>query len=118
MSALSSLHSQLTSWQQQVEQAQQVSAQQAQQTVTHWVGSWAIPAAIVMCESGGNFNAVNASSGAGGAYQIMPSTWRLYGQTGLPENASPALQSRVASQIWADSGPAAWQCAGMVGIGG
>ena len=85
-------------------------------TSTHWVGSWAIPAAIVMCESGGNFNAVNASSGAGGAYQIMPSTWRLYGQSGLPENASPALQSRVAAQIWADSGPAAWQCAGMVGI--
>lgn len=110
--ALSSLQSQVSSWQQQVEQAQQVSAQQAQQTVSRWLGNWAIPEAIVMCESGGNFRAVNPSSGAGGAYQILPSTWRLYGQSGLPENASPALQSQVASQIWQDSGPSAWQCAG------
>jgi chromosome segregation ATPase len=110
--ALTSLRSQVSSWQQQVEQAQQVSAAQAQQTVTSWLGQWAIPEAIVMCESGGNFSAVNPSSGAGGAYQILPSTWRLYGQTGLPQNASPALQSHVAAQIWADSGPAAWVCAG------
>jgi muramidase (phage lysozyme) len=64
-----------------------------------------------MCESGGNFNAVNPSSGAGGAYQILPSTWRLYGGSGAPQDASPQDQSRVASQIWADSGPSAWECA-------
>lgn len=111
-SALAGLQSQVSSWQQQVEQAQQVSAQQAQQTVSNWLGQWAIPEAIVMCESGGNFQAVNPSSGAGGAYQIMPSTWRMYGQSGLPQNASPSLQSQVASQIWRDSGPSAWACAG------
>jgi chromosome segregation ATPase len=110
--ALASLQSQMQSWQQQVEQAQQVSAQQAQQTVTDWVGDWAIPAYIVMCESGGNFQAINPSSGAGGAYQILPSTWRLYGGTGLPQDASPAEQSRIAAQIWADSGSGAWECAG------
>ncbi len=109
--ALASLQSQVQTWQQQVEQAQQVSAAQAQQTVTNWVGKWAIPAYIVMCESGGNFQAMNPSSGAGGAYQILPSTWRLYGGTGLPQDASPAEQSRIAAMIWADSGPAAWQCA-------
>ncbi len=114
-SSLTSLQSQMAGWQHQVEVAQQVSAQQAQTTVTNWVGKWAIPEAIVMCESGGNFRAVNPGSGAGGAYQIMPSTWRLYGQTGLPENASPALQSRVAAQIWGDSGAAAWECSGIVG---
>ena len=65
-----------------------------------------------MCESGGNFGAVNPSSGAGGAYQILPSTWRLYGGSGSPQDASPAEQSRIAAQIWADSGPSAWQCAG------
>jgi F0F1-type ATP synthase membrane subunit b/b' len=112
LSALTSLRSQMQSWQQQVEEAQEVSAQQAQQTVTNWVGDWAIPAYIVMCESGGNFQAVNPSSGAGGAYQILPSTWRLYGGTGLPQNASPAEQSQIAAQIWADSGPGAWECAG------
>jgi septal ring factor EnvC (AmiA/AmiB activator) len=109
--ALSSLRSQVSSWEQQVQQAQQVSATQAQQTVSSWVGNWAIPQAIVMCESGGNFNAVNPSSGAGGAYQILPSTWRLFGGSGSPQDASASEQSRIAAQIWADSGPSAWACA-------
>ncbi len=109
--ALSSLQSQVASWEQQVEAAQQVSAAQAQQTVSGWFGDWAIPQAIVMCESGGNFGAVNPSSGAGGAYQILPSTWSLYGGSGSPQSASPQRQSQVASQIWADSGPSAWACA-------
>jgi peptidoglycan hydrolase CwlO-like protein len=111
-SALASLQSQVQTWQQQVVRAEQVSEAQAQQTVTSWVGKWAIPAYIVMCESGGNFGAVNPSSGAGGAYQILPSTWRMYGGAGLPQDASPAEQSRIAAQIWADSGAGAWQCAG------
>ena len=45
--------SQVSDWQHQVEAAQQVSAQQAQSTVTNWIGKWAIPEAIVMCESSG-----------------------------------------------------------------
>ncbi len=117
--AVSSLRSQVAGWEQQVAELQQVQAQQsqaaaaaqAQQTVSGWVGQWAIPQAIVMCESGGNFNAVNPSSGAGGAYQILPSTWRLYGGSGSPQSASPQQQSRIASQIWADSGSSAWECA-------
>ena len=109
--ALSSLHSQVASWEQQVVDAQQVTAAQAQATVSSWFGDWAIPQAIVMCESGGNFGAVNPSSGAGGAYQILPSTWRMYGGSGSPQSASPQEQSRIASQIWADSGSSAWECA-------
>jgi len=109
--ALSSLQSQVSSWEQQVQAAQQVSAAQAQQTVSSWLGDYAIPQAIVMCESGGNFNAVNPSSGAGGAYQILPSTWSLYGGSGSPQDASPQQQSQIAAQIWADSGPSAWECA-------
>jgi len=109
--ALSSLRSQVASWEQQVSEAQQVSAAQAQEEVAGWFGDWAIPQAIVMCESGGNFGPVNPSSGAGGAYQILPSTWRLYGGSGAPQSASPQQQSSVASQIWADSGPSAWACA-------
>ena len=57
--------------------------------VGDWFGDWAIPESIVMCESGGNCEAVNPSSGAGGAYQILPSTWDLYGGEGDPEDASP-----------------------------
>jgi septal ring factor EnvC (AmiA/AmiB activator) len=109
--ALSSLQSQVSTWEQQVQEAHQVSAAQAQQTVSSWFGDWAIPQAIVMCESGGNFGAVNPSSGAGGAYQILPSTWRLYGGSGSPQGASPQQQSEIASQIWADSGAGAWECA-------
>ena len=45
-----------------------------------------------MCESGGNYGAVNPSSGAGGAYQILPSTWRLYGGKGSPQERA---QSRT-----------------------
>ena len=109
--ALEGLRSDVSAWEAQVQEAQQVSAQQAQQTVSSWFGDWAIPQAVVMCESGGNFGAVNPSSGAGGAYQILPSTWQLYGGSGAPQQASPSQQSQIASQIWADSGPSAWVCA-------
>jgi len=109
--ALSSLQSQVATWEQEVQEAQQVSAAQAQETVSSWFGDWAIPQAVVMCESGGNFDAVNPSSGAGGAYQILPSTWRLYGGSGSPQAASPQEQSRIAAQIWQDSGSSAWECA-------
>jgi peptidoglycan hydrolase CwlO-like protein len=110
--ALASLESQVSGWTAEVQRLEQISAQQAQETVGGWLGDWPIPEAIVMCESGGNFGAVNPSSGAGGAYQILPSTWELYGGQGLPQNASPAEQSRIAAQIWADSGSSAWVCAG------
>jgi peptidoglycan hydrolase-like protein with peptidoglycan-binding domain len=73
-------------------------------------GGYSIPSSIVQCESGGNWHAVNSSSGAGGAYQIMPSTWRAYGGTGLPQDASPTQQSAIASKIWAANGPSAWSC--------
>jgi len=110
--ALASMRSQVDQWTQQIQEAQQVSAAEAQQTVGSWFGDWAIPQAIVMCESGGNFDAVNPSSGAGGAYQILPSTWDTYGGHGKPSEAAPQEQNQIASQIWQDSGPSAWVCAG------
>ena len=74
-------------------------------------GPYSIPTYIVMCESGGNYHALNPSSGAGGAYQILPSTWAAYGGQGEPQNAPKAEQDRIAAEIWADSGPSAWSCA-------
>jgi septal ring factor EnvC (AmiA/AmiB activator) len=74
-------------------------------------GPYAIPTYIVMCESGGDYRALNPSSGAGGAYQILPSTWRAYGGKGLPHLASKAEQDRIAAMIWRDSGSSAWVCA-------
>jgi peptidoglycan hydrolase CwlO-like protein len=74
-------------------------------------GPYSIPTYIVMCESGGNYHAVNPSSGAGGAYQILPSTWAAYGGQGAPQDAPKAEQDRIAAEIWRDSGPSAWSCA-------
>jgi Transglycosylase-like domain len=73
-------------------------------------GHYSIPTSIVMCESGGNYHAVNASSGAGGAYQILPSTWTSYGGTGLPQDAPPAEQDAIAAKIYATDGRGAWSC--------
>jgi muramidase (phage lysozyme) len=72
---------------------------------------YSIPVSIVMCESGGNYRAVNPSSGAGGAYQILPSTWTAYGGTGLPQDAPPAEQDAIAAKIYASGGPSQWSCA-------
>jgi peptidoglycan hydrolase CwlO-like protein len=92
-------------------QAERISAEEAEGEVERWLGGpYSIPAYIVMCESGGNYGAVNPSSGAGGAYQILPSTWQLYGGQGEPQNAPKSEQDRIAAEIWADSGPSAWVC--------
>jgi septal ring factor EnvC (AmiA/AmiB activator) len=110
--ALEGLRARVSDWTSKVQRLERISARQAQQAVGEWFGDYAIPESIVLCESGGNWEAVNPSSGAGGAYQILPSTWELYGGEGDPEDASPAEQSEIAAQIWADSGSAAWVCAG------
>jgi septal ring factor EnvC (AmiA/AmiB activator) len=110
--ALGELQTRIEQWQQQVQRAERISAAEAEQEVSRMTDDWAIPESIVECESGGNHSALNPSSGAGGAYQIIPSTWQSYGGKGQPHKASPAEQARIAAQIWADSGSSAWECAG------
>jgi septal ring factor EnvC (AmiA/AmiB activator) len=86
----------------------------AEEEVGRWLGGpYSIPTYIVMCESGGNYSALNPSSGAGGAYQVLPSTWELYGGQGEPQNAPKAEQDRIAAEIWADSGSSAWVCGSL-----
>jgi septal ring factor EnvC (AmiA/AmiB activator) len=109
--ALATLKSKIGEWVDDVEAAEAASRAEAEGEVERWLGGpYSIPAYIVMCESGGNYAAVNPSSGAGGAYQILPSTWELYGGKGEPQNAPKAEQDRIAAEIWADSGPSAWVC--------
>jgi septal ring factor EnvC (AmiA/AmiB activator) len=114
--SLSSLKSQIGNWVSEIQAARAAAAQratesEAQAEVDRWLGGpYSIPAYIVICESGGNYSAVNPSSGAGGAYQILPSTWQLYGGKGDPQDAPKAEQDSIAAQIWADSGPGAWVC--------
>lgn len=116
--SLASLKSNIGGWVGDIQAAQAAAAQQASQasaeaTVGRWLGGpYSIPSYIVMCESGGNYGAVNPSSGAGGAYQILPSTWRLYGGQGNPQDAPKSEQDSIASQIWAGSGSSAWVCGG------
>src|SRR5262245_7698077 len=104
--SLSDARGQVAQLEQQL--AEQVAASSG--TPAYLGGPYAIPTYIVMCESGGNYQAFNPASGAGGAYQILPSTWRAYGGQGAPQEASKSEQDRIAAMIWRDSGPSAWAC--------
>src|SRR6476659_80345 len=112
-SSLAKLKSRIGQWVREIEAAEAASREAAEETVGRWLGGpYSIPTYIVMCESGGNYSAVNPSSGAGGAYQILPSTWDSYGGQGAPQDAPKAEQDHIAAEIWADSGGSAWVCAG------
>ncbi len=114
-SALSDLHSRIAGWTAQVSALQRALGQSgsAGQTVQQWFGDFAIPQSIVMCESGGNYGAVNPNSGAGGAYQFLPSTYQgLGGKYGLPQDAPKSEQDQLAAKLWAGGrGAGNWECA-------
>jgi septal ring factor EnvC (AmiA/AmiB activator) len=78
-------------------------------------GPWAIPWAIVQCESGGQ-NLPPNSAGASGYYQFMVATWKgLGGSTPQAYQASKAEQDRLASRLWAGgAGRDNWVCASLV----
>jgi resuscitation-promoting factor RpfC len=63
---------------------------------------------VIQRESSGNPRAVNPSSGAGGLYGFLPSTWHGLGFSGLPENASVAEQNHAFAKEYAQSGTSAW----------
>jgi resuscitation-promoting factor RpfC len=63
---------------------------------------------VIQAESGGDAGAVNGSSGAGGLYGFLPSTWQALGYSGLPENASVAEQNAAFQKEYAQSGTSAW----------
>jgi septal ring factor EnvC (AmiA/AmiB activator) len=115
--SLAILKADIAEWVEEVQRARAAEARaasraEAEEEVGRWLGGpYSIPTYVVMCESGGNYGAVNPSSGAGGAYQILPSTWELYGGSGAPQDGSKAEQDRIAAEIWADSGGSAWVCA-------
>jgi len=114
--SLATLKGDIADWVDEIQEARAAEAREAseaeaEEEVGRWLGGpYSIPTYIVMCESGGNYSALNPSSGAGGAYQILPSTWELYGGQGEPQNAPKAEQDRIAAEIWADSGSSAWVC--------
>jgi Transglycosylase-like domain len=81
-------------------------------------GPWVIPTAIVMCESGGKNWPPNSAT-ASGYYQILTSTWLLYGggqYTPQAYLAPKPIQDLIAARIW-DGGRGAgqWNCTSIVG---
>ena len=108
--ALGELREQISGWELQVRR--QAAEELTEGGEEFLGGPYAIPTYIVMCESGGNYRALNRSSMAGGAYQIIPSTWKAYGGEGRYAHlASKAEQDRIAALIWKHDGPGAWSCA-------
>lgn len=79
-----------------------------------------IPAYICQRESGFNYSALNASSGAGGMYQFMPSTWNGIARAinpayvGTPPHlAPPSVQDQFATYLWAGgAGCGHWSACG------
>ena len=74
-------------------------------------GPWAIPWAVVQCESGGQNLPPNWAT-ASGYYQIIIPTWKGFGgPTAQAYQASRAVQDAIASKIW-DGGAGAnnWDC--------
>ena len=64
-------------------------------TVIETSTEWSIPTYIVMCESGGDWNAYNPS-GASGPYQLMP----MHFNGELAMHQSRAAQHAKAAELW------------------
>ncbi len=99
------------------QQRQQRQQQQAATTPTSsgGGGSYGAPpgsfqACVIAHESGGNPTAVNPSSGAGGLYQFLPSTWAGLGlgYPGGAQTAPPSVQTEGFFKLYAEAGPAPW----------
>ncbi len=72
--------------------------------------------ALARCESGGNW-AANTGNGYYGGLQFSPSTWRAYGGSGLPHQASRGAQIAVAERVLAGQGWGAWpSCSRRAGL--
>lgn len=71
------------------------------QTNQNHVAPGGVAACIRKYESGGNYRALNSSSGASGAYQFMDSTWQsITGLPGKAMNYSPAQQDAAFWKLW------------------
>ncbi len=74
-------------------------------------GGGCSPDSIVQRESKGDPNAVNPSSGAGGKYQFLPSTWSGYGGYARAQDAPESVQDERFNEVWAGgSGSSHWGC--------
>jgi resuscitation-promoting factor RpfB len=71
---------------------------------------------LAECESGGNWS-INTGNGFYGGLQFSLSTWRAYGGTGMPHEASREEQIAVAERVQDGQGWGAWPaCTAKLGI--
>jgi hypothetical protein len=75
---------------------------------TYRAASGSYEACVIRTESGGNPHAVNSSSGAGGLYQFLPSTWHSLGYSGSPQDAPVSVQREAFRQLHAQAGTSPW----------
>jgi hypothetical protein len=69
-----------------------------------------------LCESGNNY-AEDTGNGYYGAYQFALGTWWGLGYTGVPSNASPAVQDQAAEKLQAEAGWGQWPaCSADLGL--
>ena len=88
-----------------------VPVQQAQ-PATPYYGSGSFQQCVIMAESGGNPTAYNPSSGAGGLYQFLPSTWASLGfasaYPGGAQTAPVSVQNAAFEKLYAEAGTSPW----------
>ncbi|HEY9294158.1 MAG TPA: SH3 domain-containing protein [Microlunatus sp.] len=71
---------------------------------------------LAMCESSGDWS-INTGNGFYGGLQFTLQTWRGFGGTGMPNQASRSEQIRVAERILAVQGWVAWPaCSSKLGL--
>ena len=59
------------------------------------------------CESGGRWH-IATGNGFYGAYQFTKESWEHMGGTGMPHEAPPEEQDRLAKKLMEQQGPQAW----------
>ena len=62
---------------------------------------------LAQCESSGDWS-TNTGNGFGGGLQFTDSTWKAFGGSGSPEDASRSEQIQVAERVKAEQGMSAW----------
>ncbi len=71
---------------------------------------------LAQCESGGNWS-INTGNGYYGGLQFSLSTWRAYGGSGYPHQASREEQIAIAKKLQAAAGWGSWPaCSSKLGL--
>jgi resuscitation-promoting factor RpfC len=84
----------------------------AQQAQVGTAGMSAFESCVISHESGGNPQAVNPSSDAGGLFQFLPSTWAGLGYAGAypggAQTAPVSVQEAAFAKLYAEAGTSPW----------